>query len=78
MARAWDFTIDYDFMASFNARFGRGGPVSADGQAPDPTGVCSFAGAIEKQVGLKLQVRKSPQPVLVIDHWKKTPATTES
>jgi uncharacterized protein (TIGR03435 family) len=32
-----------------------------------------FADAIQKQLGLKLEVHKRPQPVLVIDHMEEFP-----
>jgi len=73
---AWDFTLDYDAMASLYARFplvgGRG--ASPDGQAPEPSGALSLNDAIGKQLGLKLEVHKRPAPVLVIDHIAEKPA----
>jgi uncharacterized protein (TIGR03435 family) len=72
---AWDFTINYDVLASLNARFpqfsGRG--TSADGQAVEPSGSLDLAQAIEKQLGLKLETHKRPQPVLVIDSMEEKP-----
>jgi uncharacterized protein (TIGR03435 family) len=72
---AWDFAIDYDAMANLIARFfpGRSGAAAPDGQAPDPTGTLAFADAIQKQLGLKLEVHKRPEPVLVIDHMEEKP-----
>jgi uncharacterized protein (TIGR03435 family) len=72
---AWDFTLDFDPLASLYARFpqfaGRG--AAANGQAPEPTGVLSLDDAISKQLGLKLEVHKRPEPVLVIDHIAEKP-----
>jgi uncharacterized protein (TIGR03435 family) len=72
---AWDFTLDYDAMASLYARFpqfaGRG--AGPDGQASEPTGALSLEDAISKQLGLKLEVHKRPEPVLVIDHMVEKP-----
>ena len=76
---AWDFTIDYDPLSSLALRrFRIGGaaaPPRAEGEAPDPSGSgsVSFADAIQKQLGLKLEVHKSPQKVLVIDHMEEFP-----
>jgi uncharacterized protein (TIGR03435 family) len=70
---SFDFTLTYDAFAGLNARFpavNRGGP---DGQAADPSGALSFAGALEKQLGLKLEMRKRSVPVLVIDRMEEKP-----
>ena len=73
---AWDFTLTYD---TFGSRVGRGagpgGGVDAGpiGVAEDPSGSVSFVDAIQKQPGLKLEVRKRPEPVLVIDHMEEYP-----
>ncbi len=74
---AWDFAIDYDPLAAFAARgFRLGGAAAApaEGQAPDPSGSVSFRDAIQKQLGLKLDVHKHPQQVLVIDHMEENPS----
>jgi uncharacterized protein (TIGR03435 family) len=41
--------------------------------ASDPIGGDSLFDAIDKQLGLKLEMRKSPMPVLVIDHIEPKP-----
>ncbi|MGD0873335.1 MAG: TIGR03435 family protein [Bryobacteraceae bacterium] len=73
---AWDFTLNYDAMATLNARFplfGGGAAANPNGEASDPSGSISFVNAIEKQLGLKLEVHKRPEPVLVIDHIEEKP-----
>jgi uncharacterized protein (TIGR03435 family) len=75
---AWDFTINYDSLASAAARLplplaGRGGGTP-NGDTPDPSGAISFTDALEKQLGLKLEKEKRPERVLVIDHMEETPA----
>ncbi len=73
---AWDFTIDYDPVAGLMARFPLGGGrgrLVPTARCPDPTGTLSFADAIQKQLGLKLEVHKRPEPVLVIDHMEEKP-----
>jgi uncharacterized protein (TIGR03435 family) len=74
IAGAWDFTIDYDAMASLTARFPQflGGAATSAGEASDPSGSVPFVKAIEK-LGLKLEVHKRPEPVLVIDRIEEKP-----
>jgi len=69
---AWDFTLSYDAMAGVHLPIARGagGPPA---EASEPTGAVSFRDAIEKQLGLKLEVSKRPEPVLVIDHIEEKP-----
>ena len=55
---------------------GRKGRAPAAGPAPgpgDPVGGVSLFDAIEKQLGLKLEVQKRPEPVFVIDHIEEKP-----
>jgi len=72
---AWDFTLTFDLVATLNARLslpaGRG--AAADGEASEPSGALLLGQALEKQLGLKLQPRKRPAPVLVIDHIEQNP-----
>jgi len=67
----WDFTVTWApprLVAS-------AAPVNHDGQAmaPDPTGTMTFEEALDKELGLKHEVRKRLIPVLVIDHVNRTP-----
>jgi uncharacterized protein (TIGR03435 family) len=75
LAGAWDFTFNYDAFAGLNQRFPQftGGAPAANGDAVDPAGTLSFAAALEKQLGLKLETHKRPVPVLVIDHMEEKP-----
>jgi uncharacterized protein (TIGR03435 family) len=41
--------------------------------AADPTGGLSLLDAVNKQLGLKLEMHKRPMPVLVIDHVEEKP-----
>jgi len=73
---AWDFTLDYDALATLAARLPlalAGGGAAPAGEASDPSGAISFTGSIEKQLGLKLEKQKRPERVLVIDHMEETP-----
>ncbi len=72
LAGAWDFTLNFSGIGIFNA--GRGsdagaGPLGASA----PSGALSLFDAIQKQLGLKLEQRKRPMPVLVIDHIEENP-----
>jgi len=69
---AWDFTIDFDSRANFGGR-GSGTSGAVDGVAPDPSGSVSFEDAIQRQLGLKLEVHKRLGTVLVIDHLEEKP-----
>jgi uncharacterized protein (TIGR03435 family) len=72
---AYDFTLTFTPIGMLNAGRGRGdapaGPVSAD--AADPTGAVSLFDAVKQQLGLKLEMRKRPMPVLVIDSIQDKP-----
>ncbi len=79
---AWDFTLEYNTLlilveaarqsdAEVRARAG-GGPTPAAEQS-EPTGPATIADAMEKQIGLKLEMHKRPEPVLVIDHMDEKP-----
>jgi uncharacterized protein (TIGR03435 family) len=39
----------------------------------DPNGAISLFDAVNKQLGLKLEMQKRPVPVLVIDHVEEKP-----
>jgi uncharacterized protein (TIGR03435 family) len=75
---AWDFTLT---TAPSRAGMGsRGGAAPAppagggvQGVASDPAGDVPLFDAIEKQLGLKLEVHKRPEPVVIIDHIEEKP-----
>jgi uncharacterized protein (TIGR03435 family) len=72
----WDFTITFTMSMMINGQArGGDGPQGGPGgqQASDPTGGMSFADAVSKQLGLKLEQTKRPQSVLVIDHIESKP-----
>jgi uncharacterized protein (TIGR03435 family) len=71
---AWDFEFTYDALAGLRARYPNiGAAQPQDGQPSDPVGGYPFAQALEKQLGLKLEVHKQPQSVFVIDHMEEWP-----
>ncbi|HXE63644.1 MAG TPA: TIGR03435 family protein [Bryobacteraceae bacterium] len=62
MEGSWDFSLTFSTPSAFQAH-----------TALDPNGALSLFEAMEKQLGLRLQTRKHPMPVLVIDHIEQTP-----
>ena len=68
----WDFSLTYSRLPAMMR--GRGG--TADGGVPlasEPTGAVSIFEAMEKQLGLKLEMHKRLMPVIVIDHIEPKP-----
>jgi uncharacterized protein (TIGR03435 family) len=72
---AWDFTLSFSAVGLLHAGGGRGGdaPGASAPGASDPNGALSLPDAINKQLGLKLELQKRPMPVLVIDHIEEKP-----
>ncbi len=78
---ATGLTDAYDFTLSFSpfglARGGAPGqpprPEGGAGEASDPNGALSLEAAVSRQMGLKLELKKRPMPVLVIDHVDEKP-----
>jgi uncharacterized protein (TIGR03435 family) len=74
---AWDFTLTYNPAANLLANLPRlaalAGKGANPGDPPDPDGALSFREATEKQLGLKFETHKRPEPVLVIDHINDKP-----
>jgi uncharacterized protein (TIGR03435 family) len=64
---AWDFTL------SFSSPQFLSNPNTGD-NTPDASGAISLQDAISKHLGLKLEKRRRPVPVLVIDHIEEKPA----
>lgn len=60
----------YDFTLSFTPRSQLQNP---GGEAQEPDGATSFFDAVRQQLGLKLEMRKRPMPVLVIDRIEEKP-----
>jgi uncharacterized protein (TIGR03435 family) len=74
----WDFTLSWTpailgQLGERRARAESPGPAGVDSTASDPTSGLSMAQALEKQLGLKLELQKRPMPVLVIDHVEQKP-----
>ena len=80
----YDFTLSFSPAGMQQAmgergggRGGRGGDSGPAGvaitEASDPSGVITLPEAIERQLGLKLELQKRPISVLVIDRIERTP-----
>ncbi len=77
---AWDLTINFSPVGLIRGA-GAGGRGGDSGQpagagapaASDPSGALSLFDAINRQLGLKLEMQKRPVPVLVIDHMEEKP-----
>ena len=78
---AFDFTLTFSPIGLLNGGRGGGDAARGSGAAPgagapealDPTGGLSLFDAVNKQLGLKIEMRKRPMPVLVIDHVDPKP-----
>jgi uncharacterized protein (TIGR03435 family) len=63
----WDFTLGFSTADQF-----KGGVIAdPNSTASDPNGAVSLPQAMEKQLGLKMQMRRRPIRVLVIDHLEE-------
>ena len=71
------FTGDREIAAATAASVAAaaGGPAGADAASgvSDPSGAISLMDALPKELGLKLEQKKEPVPVLVVDHIEETP-----
>ena len=70
---AWDFTLTFTAVNPNRDGGNRGGGPPDGGGLSDPNLGISLFNAIEKQLGLKLEKHKRPEPVFVIDHIEEKP-----
>lgn len=73
---AWDFSFTFSPISPTQLSGLRGAPPGAAGDAPgasDPVGGTSLFDAVEKQLGVKLEMQKRPYSVFVIDHIEEKP-----
>jgi uncharacterized protein (TIGR03435 family) len=74
---SFDFTLGWTGkgrIASPVTRAGDGGTANGLASASDPSGGITVFEAVDRQLGLKLEERKHPMTVLVIDHVEQKPA----
>ncbi len=72
----WDFTLTWNQRAGMNmgpARPAEGGQPNDVAAASDPSGGYTIFEAVDKQLGLKLEMQKRPVPVIVVDHLDQKP-----
>jgi uncharacterized protein (TIGR03435 family) len=77
----WDFTVNFSPIGLFQGGgAGRGGDAGPAGppaggalSASEPNGAISLPEAINRQLGLKLEMQKRPMSVLVFDHIEEKP-----
>ncbi len=74
----WDFVLTYGRGGlagpAGGGRGGEGGPAPSEtAMASDPSGTLTIFEAVEKQLGLKLEMQKRPMPIIVIDHLEEKP-----
>jgi uncharacterized protein (TIGR03435 family) len=73
----FDFTFSFSPAGIFQVNQGRSEESGASaGPVPEaslPSGAISLFDALNKQLGLKLEMQKRPTPVLVIDHINQKP-----
>jgi uncharacterized protein (TIGR03435 family) len=68
----WDF--DLSWSPPHLIRGGEAGqPGLAAPVAADPNGALTIVEALDKQLGLKLELQKHPMPIVVIDHVEQKP-----
>jgi uncharacterized protein (TIGR03435 family) len=80
---AWDFSFSYSpvnpaQLGNLVVAGQRGDSPGIPGAgvatgASDPTGAVTLSDAVEKQLGLKLELTKRSYPVLVVDHMEEKP-----
>jgi uncharacterized protein (TIGR03435 family) len=71
----WNFTLSFSTAGQVQGGGGDSPPPAPAGltEASDPSGAITLFEAINKQLGLKLELQKRPVQVLVIDHVEPKP-----
>jgi uncharacterized protein (TIGR03435 family) len=75
LTEAYDFTLSFSAVGLLRGGGIPGrppGPAGGD-TASDPNGAVSLPEAVNRQLGLKLELKKRPMQVLVIDHIEEKP-----
>lgn len=72
---AYDFSVNFSTIGALRGVGAPGQPPAAGGSeaAADPSGALSLPDAINKQLGLRLELKKRPAQVLVIEHIDEKP-----
>jgi uncharacterized protein (TIGR03435 family) len=74
----WTFTVNFSPVGLFQGTAGRGGDAGPVGggaalAASEPNGAISLPEALDRQLGLKLELQKRPMQVIVFDHIAEKP-----
>ena len=72
LTEAYDFTLSFSTIGQVQGN-GPGQPGGPGQSVSDPNGAISLPEAISKTLGLKLELKKRPMQVLVIDHIDEMP-----
>lgn len=72
---AWDFALTWTSRAAYDSAIKSGETTqrSDTASAVVPNGSLSLFEAIDKELGLKLELQRGPMPVVVLDHVKQKP-----
>ncbi len=73
---SFSFDLQWTTDAIRNLARPDGGPVAINGQPVDPYGPSLYT-AIQEQLGLRLESRKGPVDVIVVDHAERVPIENE-
>jgi uncharacterized protein (TIGR03435 family) len=70
----WDFSFAWTGRNALEMARAQAGPPGAGPASAAPDGGLTLFEAVDKQLGLKLELQKRPMPVLVIDHAEQKPS----
>jgi len=69
----YDFTLSFSAIGVLQNGVPSQQPAGSDANASDPSGGVSLPDAMNKQLGIKMELKKRPMQVLVIDHMEEKP-----
>jgi uncharacterized protein (TIGR03435 family) len=69
----YDFTLSFSAINVLQNGVSSQQPAAGGENASDPSGGVSLPDAMNKQLGIKMEMRKRPMQVLVIDHVEEKP-----
>jgi uncharacterized protein (TIGR03435 family) len=70
---AYDFTLSFSNLGQFRGGEAVQSALVGNEAATDPNGAVSLPEAVRRQLGLRIELRKHPMQVLVIDHVEEKP-----
>jgi uncharacterized protein (TIGR03435 family) len=70
----YEFQVFWTPAGRLNAGPGRGGDAGAENRSTIVGSGASIFDALQSQLGLKLESKKLPMPVVVVDHIERLPA----